>query len=208
MSSSSRAFKSFRLKKKSSTLGIYKTSESPPPLRRDQCPLTGDDRDGASWNSFDHRLRQSHNITSSSLHLENGQFERNATYRSSLQHLPASSGSSQQVRRRPLPDQLLNLHLNCTFLLQDSDTNASGLGFHRNDNYRSTIQVAGGGGMSQRGFRRGHRPAPPRPAMSVSPPARRYVVHASGSMTPEPTRTDNYLFAHRLHPKRSPIQNG
>jgi hypothetical protein len=32
----SRAFKSFTLKKKSSTLGINKTSESPPTLRRDQ----------------------------------------------------------------------------------------------------------------------------------------------------------------------------
>lgn len=76
-----RAFKSFRMKKKSSTLGINKTSESPPMLRRDYATDNG-------WNTFDHRLRDS-NTTS----LNGDSFQRNATYRSSLQTLPTSNVS-------------------------------------------------------------------------------------------------------------------
>ncbi|XP_037817394.1 probable serine/threonine-protein kinase nek3 isoform X2 [Lucilia sericata] len=73
------AFKSFRMKKKSSTLGINKTSESPPTLRRDYVVDNG-------WNTFDHRLRGSN--TSS---INGDSFQRNATYRSSLQTLPTSN---------------------------------------------------------------------------------------------------------------------
>uniref|UniRef100_A0A1I8PM49 Uncharacterized protein n=1 Tax=Stomoxys calcitrans TaxID=35570 RepID=A0A1I8PM49_STOCA len=72
------AFKPFRLKKKSSTLGINKTSESPPPLRREYVIDNG-------WNSFDHRLRASN--TSS---INGDSFQRNAGYRSSLQTLPSN----------------------------------------------------------------------------------------------------------------------
>ncbi|KAM7350880.1 uncharacterized protein ACRADG_003890 isoform 2-T4 [Cochliomyia hominivorax] len=73
------AFKSFRMKKKSSTLGINKTSESPPTLRRDYALENG-------WNTFDHRLRGS---TTSSINGDS--FQRNATYRSSLQTLPTTN---------------------------------------------------------------------------------------------------------------------
>ncbi|XP_011292488.1 probable serine/threonine-protein kinase kinX isoform X2 [Musca domestica] len=73
------SFKSFSLKKKSSTLGINKTSESPPPLRREINVDNG-------WNSFDHRLRGS--ATSS---INGDSFQRNATYRSSLQNLPSTN---------------------------------------------------------------------------------------------------------------------
>ncbi|XP_075151543.1 uncharacterized protein LOC142225621 isoform X2 [Haematobia irritans] len=72
------AFKPFRLKKKSSTLGINKTSESPPPLRREYVIDNG-------WNSFDHRIRGS---TTSSINGDS--FQRNAGYRSSLQNLPSN----------------------------------------------------------------------------------------------------------------------
>lgn len=78
----SRAFKSFRMtKKKSSTLGINKTSESPPPLRREYIVDNG-------WNSFDHRLRGS---TTPSMNGDS--FQRNAGYRSSLQNLPSTNVS-------------------------------------------------------------------------------------------------------------------
>ncbi|XP_073824495.1 uncharacterized protein isoform X2 [Musca autumnalis] len=73
------SFKSFSLKKKSSTLGINKTSESPPPLRKEFHVDNG-------WNSFDHRLRGS---TTSSINGDS--FQRNATYRSSLQTLPSTN---------------------------------------------------------------------------------------------------------------------
>lgn len=71
----SRSFKSFRLKKKSSTLGINKTSESPPMLRRDD-------------NAFDHnnatldpQLRHTIDVGLSN------NFQRGAAYRNSLQDL-------------------------------------------------------------------------------------------------------------------------
>ncbi|XP_046808008.1 triadin isoform X1 [Lucilia cuprina] len=73
------AFKSFRMKKKSSTLGINKTSESPPTLRRDYVVDNG-------WNTFDHRLRGSNTPS-----INGDSFQRNATYRSSLQTLPTSN---------------------------------------------------------------------------------------------------------------------
>uniref|UniRef100_T1H1M3 Uncharacterized protein n=1 Tax=Megaselia scalaris TaxID=36166 RepID=T1H1M3_MEGSC len=66
-------FKSFRLKKKSSTLGINKTSESPPSLRRDISPTN------QHYGTYDPKLR----------HTTNG-FDRNVPYRSSLQDMRAS----------------------------------------------------------------------------------------------------------------------
>lgn len=75
------------MKKKSSTLGINKTSESPPTLRRDYALENG-------WNTFDHRLRGS---TTSSINGDN--FQRNATYRSSLQTLPTSNVSNKIIKK-------------------------------------------------------------------------------------------------------------
>ncbi|KAL5281012.1 hypothetical protein ACFFRR_004806 [Megaselia abdita] len=63
-------FKSFRLKKKSSTLGVNKTSESPPCLRRDISPTN------QHYGTYDPKLR----------HTTNG-FDRNVPYRSSLQDM-------------------------------------------------------------------------------------------------------------------------
>lgn len=74
------AFKSFRPKKRSSMLGINKTSESPPSLRRE---LHGNNH----WNTLDHRLRHSTNASP----LYNDSFQRNNIYRSSLQNIPAGS---------------------------------------------------------------------------------------------------------------------
>lgn len=66
------------MKKKSSTLGINKTSESPPMLRRDE------DRYG-SQTTFDERMRHTVDIG-----LGNS-FQRNAPSRSSLQDLNSIS---------------------------------------------------------------------------------------------------------------------
>ncbi|XP_053957718.1 general transcriptional corepressor trfA isoform X1 [Anastrepha ludens] len=81
------AFKSFRLKKKSSTLGINKTSESPPPLRRDLQPYNTDN--GNDLSLPDYRTRYSTPA--------DGSFQRNAAYRSSLQNvaLAKDNGGSQ-----------------------------------------------------------------------------------------------------------------
>lgn len=74
------AFKSFRPKKRSSMLGINKTSESPPALRRE---LQGNN----SWNTLDHRMRHSTNASP----LYSDSFQRDNVYRSSLQHIPAGN---------------------------------------------------------------------------------------------------------------------
>ena len=73
-----RSFKTFKLKKKSSTLGINKTSESPPLLRRDE------DRYG-SQTTFDGRMRHTVDIG-----LGND-FQRGTPCRSSLQDLNSTS---------------------------------------------------------------------------------------------------------------------
>lgn len=70
-----RSFKSFRLKKKSSTLGINKTSESPPMLRRD------DDAYNCNNTTVDVQVRHTIDVG-----LANN-FARGAAYRSSLQDL-------------------------------------------------------------------------------------------------------------------------
>lgn len=73
-----RSFKTFKLKKKSSTLGINKTSESPPALRRDE------DRYG-SQTTYDGGMRHTVDIG-----LGNS-FQRGAPSRSSLQDLNSTS---------------------------------------------------------------------------------------------------------------------
>lgn len=73
-----RSFKTSKLKKKSSSLGINKTSESPPMLRRD------DDRYG-SQKTFDGRMRHTVDIG-----LGNN-FQRGTPCRSSLQDLNSIS---------------------------------------------------------------------------------------------------------------------
>lgn len=78
-----RAFKSFKLKKKSSTLGINKTSESPPELRR-VYPLTD------TYNTVDSRSRHTYDIG-----LGNN-FQRGG-YRSSLQNVHSTGGVSGLV---------------------------------------------------------------------------------------------------------------
>lgn len=74
-----RSFKTFKLKKKSSSLGINKTSESPPMLRRD------DDRYD-SQKTFDGRMRHTVDIG-----LGNN-FQRGTPCRSSLQDLNSIPG--------------------------------------------------------------------------------------------------------------------
>ncbi|XP_055916046.1 uncharacterized protein LOC129948920 isoform X2 [Eupeodes corollae] len=101
------AFKSFRLKKKSSSLGINKTSESPPPLRRD----IFNNENG--YSTYDPRMRYTTGATNGTLGVNNA-FQRNVPYRSSLQDM-----------RNTQPDHPIN-----------------GIGFNRNDRYRSTIQPA------------------------------------------------------------------
>ncbi|XP_067621533.1 uncharacterized protein [Eurosta solidaginis] len=79
------AFKSFRLKKKSSTLGINKTSESPPPLRRDQYYT----ENGTNLSFPDYRTRYSTPVSSES-------FQRNAVYRSSLQSVASAKDNASK----------------------------------------------------------------------------------------------------------------
>ncbi|XP_055858323.1 E3 ubiquitin-protein ligase RBBP6 isoform X2 [Episyrphus balteatus] len=102
------AFKSFRLKKKSSSLGINKTSESPPPLRRD---VFNNNNNG--YNTYDPRMRYTTGATNGTLGTNNA-FQRNVPYRSSLQDMRNTQ----------------------------SDLPTNGIGFNRNDRYRSTIQPA------------------------------------------------------------------
>ncbi|KAG4070747.1 hypothetical protein HA402_010973 [Bradysia odoriphaga] len=79
------AFKSFKLKKKSSTLGINKTSESPPELRR-VYPV------GDTYNTVDSRSRHTYDIG-----LGNN-FQRSG-YRSSLQNVHSTGGDSNGFYR-------------------------------------------------------------------------------------------------------------
>uniref|UniRef100_A0A1B0C656 Uncharacterized protein n=1 Tax=Glossina palpalis gambiensis TaxID=67801 RepID=A0A1B0C656_9MUSC len=74
------AFKSFRSKKRSSMLGINKTSESPPAMRRG---LQGNN----NWNTLDHRVRHSTNASP----LYSDSLQRDNVYRSSLQNIPAGN---------------------------------------------------------------------------------------------------------------------
>uniref|UniRef100_A0A1B0AH91 Uncharacterized protein n=1 Tax=Glossina pallidipes TaxID=7398 RepID=A0A1B0AH91_GLOPL len=74
------AFKSFRPKKRSSMLGINKTSESPPALRRE---LQGNN----NWNTLDHRMRHSTNASP----LYSDSFQRDNVFRSSLQNISAGN---------------------------------------------------------------------------------------------------------------------
>ncbi|XP_036321120.1 general transcriptional corepressor trfA isoform X1 [Rhagoletis pomonella] len=86
------AFKSFRLKKKSSTLGINKTSESPPALRRDLYSS----ENGNDLSLPDYKTRYSTPAGS----IDN--FQRNAGYRSSLQnvaHAKNNTGSQLDFNR-------------------------------------------------------------------------------------------------------------
>ncbi|XP_037958549.1 probable serine/threonine-protein kinase nek3 isoform X2 [Teleopsis dalmanni] len=105
------SFKSFR-KKRSSTLGINKTSESPPPLRR-----TLQYSDGPAYNP---RSRYSANNNTNGA-IDNNNFLRNATYRSSLQNVHTTS---------------------------KNNTN-NGFGLQRNDQYRSTMQYPSSSGRNQ-----------------------------------------------------------
>ncbi|XP_063701891.1 LOW QUALITY PROTEIN: rac guanine nucleotide exchange factor JJ [Culicoides brevitarsis] len=72
------AFKTFSLKKKSSTLGINKTSESPPPLRK-----YGNERlYDSNYNTYDSRYRQT--IGGGGGSTTDVAFERNAPYRATV----------------------------------------------------------------------------------------------------------------------------
>lgn len=70
-----RTFKSFKMKKKSSTLGINKTSESPPMLRHQVHPTYD------TYSTIDSRMRHTVNAGPPN------QFDRGAGYRSSLQNV-------------------------------------------------------------------------------------------------------------------------
>lgn len=67
---------SFRGKKNSSTLGINKTSESPPPLRKDFITYNKESED--KYASYNPHFRNTLNADT---------FERNTVYRSSLQNM-------------------------------------------------------------------------------------------------------------------------
>lgn len=68
--------KSFRMKKRSSALGVNQTSESPPALRRDCIGYNKEDED--RYASYDPHFRHTAGVES---------FPRNAAYRSSLQNM-------------------------------------------------------------------------------------------------------------------------
>lgn len=84
----SRAFKSFTLKKKSSTLGINKTSESPPPLRKygNECLYD------SNYNTYDSRYRQT--VGGGGPGTTDVAFERNAPYRATVTGTVNSSAKS------------------------------------------------------------------------------------------------------------------
>lgn len=89
---------SFRKKKTSSTLGINKTSESPPQVRRF---IDGYESDVPQFATFDRRFDPA----------TEGAFQRSARYRSSLQNMNNSSlgnrnepfRSTMQFGNRPTP---------------------------------------------------------------------------------------------------------
>lgn len=68
--------RSFRMKKRSSALGINMTSESPPPLRRDITSYNKEDEN--KYASYDPHFRNT---------VDTNTFQRNAVYRSSLQNM-------------------------------------------------------------------------------------------------------------------------
>lgn len=83
-----RAFKSFRLKKRSSTLGVNKTSESPPILRRQQLvhPVeNGNNGTPSGYATMRHTINVGHQNPAAG----NGNFIRGG-YRSSLQNMNSS----------------------------------------------------------------------------------------------------------------------
>lgn len=81
-----RAFKTFSLKKKSSTLGINKTSESPPPLRKygNECLYD------SNYNTYDTRYRQTVSPGSTT----DVAFQRNAPYRATMSGTMNTSAKS------------------------------------------------------------------------------------------------------------------
>lgn len=100
-------FKTFRLKKKrSSSLGINKTSESPPPLRREDA--------------------ESHYNTISNA----------SAYRNTINTMGYSPGFSQSTTTTPLFQRSSRYRSS----MQDQSKQENGIGLHRNDRYRSTIQ--------------------------------------------------------------------
>lgn len=78
-------FKSFRGKKKSSSLGINKTSESPEPVRRSLDP------NQSNYSTFDPRVRTSQNNG-----VLSDNFQRNAPYRTSLQDMRYNTQGSER----------------------------------------------------------------------------------------------------------------
>lgn len=85
-------------------LGINKTSESPPALRRE---LQGNN----NWNTLDHRMRHSTNASP----LYSDSFQRDNVYRSSLQHIPAGNVNVNILFPNHYPTCLL-LIINIFFL--------------------------------------------------------------------------------------------
>lgn len=77
-----RPLKSFGFKKRSSTLGINKTSESPPPLRRTHGGYNSETE--SNYSTFDKRIGYSTNNN-------NNDFIRSSRYRSSLQNMNSVS---------------------------------------------------------------------------------------------------------------------
>ncbi|KAG5674302.1 hypothetical protein PVAND_004280 [Polypedilum vanderplanki] len=75
--------KAFKIRKPSSTIGINKTSESPPPLRRDFIDYNREDE--ARYASYDPHFRNT---------VGGNAFQRNVTYRSSLQNMSTANDLS------------------------------------------------------------------------------------------------------------------
>ncbi|CAO1371809.1 unnamed protein product [Diamesa tonsa] len=71
--------KTFRLRKRSSELGINKTSESPPPLRKEYDQYNSEDE--SKYSTYDPHFRHTTNVGL------NDAFQRNSAYRTSLQDM-------------------------------------------------------------------------------------------------------------------------
>ena len=71
--------KTFRLRKRSSALGINKTSESPPPLRKEYDQYNSEDE--SKYSTYDPHFRHTTNVGL------NDAFQRNSAYRTSLQDM-------------------------------------------------------------------------------------------------------------------------
>lgn len=117
-----RPLKSFRLRKRSSALGINKTSESPPMIRKHV-----DAEDESKYNTYDPHFRHT---TSVGL---NSNFQRNAQYRSSMQDMNGNNQSKVSFMGPLIDSWSLTIIYFCNY--KDGD-----LGFFRNNRYRSTIQ--------------------------------------------------------------------